>query len=240
MVLVHADAFLVNDTAVSLGRSTPLRALRLPVEAEQLPKCLPPADQFGGENYCWFILKDSPQTQVHSGMLIRSNTSHTSWYATLELIVLAPPDSLPTDVGIWAEGYTFLKLFLPKGITVDLTFYVPRCGAVGGKDVGKDEKEIEFKVELTTAVNVPGMDALKANGENFASASIFTSGGMNQIFADVTAQGSPPALHANDVLAPIEPELAHIRLGEAKGTWRDEELRAAVRTIVDTGIDCKH
>ncbi|KAF4686048.1 hypothetical protein FOZ60_005746 [Perkinsus olseni] len=50
----------------------------------------------------------------------------------------------------------------------------------------------------------------------------------------------PPALHANDVLAPIEPELAHIRLGEAKETWRDQELRAVVRTIADTGVLCKH
>ncbi|KAF4720319.1 hypothetical protein FOZ62_021814, partial [Perkinsus olseni] len=103
MVLVHADAPLVNESAVSLGRSTPLRALRLPVKHEQPPKCLPPDDHFGGKNYCWFILQDEPQTQVHSGMLIRSNTSHTGWYSTLELIVVAPKDSNPTDVGIWAE-----------------------------------------------------------------------------------------------------------------------------------------
>ncbi|KAF4750839.1 hypothetical protein FOZ62_021899 [Perkinsus olseni] len=145
-------------------------------------------NQYHGKNYCWFILEDEPRTQVHSGMFIRSNTSHTGWDATLELIVLVP-DSLPTDVGIWAEGYTFLKLLLPMGITVDLTFYVPRIGAVGGKDVDKDEKEIEFNVELSTTVNVPYMGTVTAKGEDSAVASIHTTGGMNQIHTSVTAQG---------------------------------------------------
>ncbi|KAF4711245.1 hypothetical protein FOZ63_020918, partial [Perkinsus olseni] len=180
VVLVHADTFWANGNAVSSAQSPPLRSLRLPVVAEEPPNCLPSANQYHGKNYCWFILEDEPRTQVHSGMFIRSNTSHTGWDATLELIVLVP-DSLPTDVGIWAEGYTFLKLLLPMGITVDLTFYVPRIGAVGGKDVDKDEKEIEFNVELSTTVNVPYMGTVTAKGEDSAVASIHTTGGMNQI-----------------------------------------------------------
>ncbi|KAF4651057.1 hypothetical protein FOZ61_010812 [Perkinsus olseni] len=95
-------------------------------------------------------------------MLIRSNTSHTGWYSTLELIVLVP-DFLPTDVGIWAE--------------------------VGEKDVGKDEKEIKFNVELSTTVNVPYMGTVTAKGEDSAVASIHTTGGMNIVHASVTAQG---------------------------------------------------
>ncbi|KAF4660502.1 hypothetical protein FOZ61_003966 [Perkinsus olseni] len=188
MVLVHAKPLWVNDTAVSPGQRPPLRSLRLPVVHEQPPKCLPPDDNFGGKNYCWFILEDSPQTQVQSGMLIRSNTSHTGWYSTLKLIVLAPPHSLPTDVGLWAEGHTFLKLDLPSGITVDLEFYVPLIWKVGGKVVG-DRKEIEFKTQLYTTVNIPYMGTVRTKGEGSGAASVDTKGGKNQILSSVTAIG---------------------------------------------------
>ncbi|KAF4738903.1 hypothetical protein FOZ63_016135, partial [Perkinsus olseni] len=187
MVLVHAKALWVDDTAVSPGQSPPLRSLRLPVVHEQPPKCLPPDDNFGGKNYCWFILEDSPRTQVQSGVLIRSNTSHTGWYSTLELIVIAQ-DTLPTDVGIWAEGHTFLKLYLPSGITVDLEFFVPLIGKVGGKVVG-DRKEIEFKTQLSTTVNISYMGIVKGKGEGFGVASVLTKGGKNQILSSVTAIG---------------------------------------------------
>ncbi|KAF4686046.1 hypothetical protein FOZ60_005744 [Perkinsus olseni] len=180
LFLVYADAFWANDTIVSSGQS-PLRSLRLPVVAEEPPNCLPPTVSWEGKNYCWYILKNNLGTEVHSGMLILSNTSGWSWYVTLEHLA-SVSGLLPTDVGVWAEGRTRLTTSLPSGITVDLDFSIPEIGKWHGVPVG-DEKKIEFKVELSTIVNIPYMGVV--GGKNQIQSSVTAIGDVGDLFSEI-------------------------------------------------------
>ncbi|KAF4656281.1 hypothetical protein FOZ61_007062 [Perkinsus olseni] len=197
VIVKYADAFWVNDTVVSSGQSPPLRSLRLPVVAEEPPKCLPPDDQYHGKNYCWYILKNTLGTEVHSGMLIRSNSSDWGWYVTLEHMA-SVSDMRPTDVGVWAEGRTRITTTLPTGIILGLDFFVPRIGKWGGKKFFS-EKRIEFNIELKTTVVIPYMGTVKAKGADTAIASVPMEAGKNRIAASVTAMGKAGTLESEIV-----------------------------------------
>ncbi|KAF4709516.1 hypothetical protein FOZ63_025491 [Perkinsus olseni] len=170
VIASYTDAFSGNDTVANPRQVPVLRSLRLPVAYEEPPNCLPPAENFQGKNYCWYILQGD--TQVHAGTLIPGNVPGGlgRGYVTLELIAVYSNPSA-RDVGVWAEGFTALHLNLEFGIELYLFFNVPRFAKVGGVDAG-DVKQLKFPASLLTVVDVPCWGRVAATVVGLANAAV--------------------------------------------------------------------
>ncbi|KAF4663419.1 hypothetical protein FOZ61_001686 [Perkinsus olseni] len=93
-----------------------LRSLRLPVE----------------KSYCGYVLKGP--SQVNGGVLMASNNSGYTGFATLEMAVILAPNSSPVDVGVWADGRTLWLFDLAYGISVGVDLSIPTSSKTGGYD----------------------------------------------------------------------------------------------------------